>query len=176
MKELHLICNAHLDPVWQWDWNEGMTAAIATFYSAAELADEYDYIFCHNEALLYEYIEEHDPKLFARIQELVKQGKWHIMGGWYVQPDCNIPSGEGFVRQIEAGQSYFNEKFGVRPSVAVNFDSFGHTQGLVQILKKCGYDGYIFCRPMKELMDLPAMHFNWVGFDGSKVKAVRAED
>ena len=78
MKELHLICNAHLDPVWQWDWNEGATAAVATFYAAAELADEYDYIFCHNEALLYEYIEEYDPKLFKRIEELVKAGKWPV--------------------------------------------------------------------------------------------------
>ena len=176
MKELHLICNAHLDPVWQWDWNEGATAALATFYSACELADEYDYIFCHNEALLYEYIEEYDPKLFARIKELIKAGKWHIMGGWYVQPDCNIPSGEGFVRQIESGLSYFKEKFGVRPTVAVNFDSFGHTQGLVQILHKCGYEGYIFCRPMPDLLKLPEMLFDWVGFDGSKIKAVRSED
>ena len=176
MKELHLICNAHLDPVWQWDWNEGATAALATFYSACELADEYDYIFCHNEALLYEYIEEYDPALFARIQTLVKAGKWHIMGGWYVQPDCNIPSGEGFIRQIESGLSYFKEKFGVRPTVAVNFDTFGHTQGLVQILSKCGYEGYIFCRPMPDLLKLPEMLFDWVGFDGSKIKAVRSED
>ena len=176
MKELHLICNAHLDPVWQWDWNEGATTALATFYSAAELADEYDYIFCHNEALLYEWIEEHDPVLFVRIQELVKAGKWHIMGGWYVQPDCNVPSGEGFVRQIETGLNYFKEKFNYRPTVALNFDSFGHTQGLVQILKKCGFNGYLFCRPMKEYMPLPAMHFNWIGFDGSSIKAVRCED
>ena len=176
MKELHLICNAHLDPVWQWDWNEGATAALATFYSAAELADEYDYIFCHNEALLYEYIEEFDPALFARIQALVKKGKWHIMGGWYVQPDCNVPGGEGFVRQIETGLKYFKEKFDYRPTVALNFDSFGHTQGLVQILKKCGFNGYLFCRPMKEFMPLPAMHFNWIGFDGSTIKGVRCED
>ena len=176
MKELHLICNAHLDPVWQWDWNEGATAALATFYSAVELADDYDYIFCHNEALLYEYIEEFDPALFIRIQELVKKGKWHIMGGWYVQPDCNVPSGEGFVRQIESGLKYFKEKFDYRPTVALNFDSFGHTQGLVQILKKCGFNGYLFCRPMKEYMALPAMNFNWIGFDGSSIKAVRCED
>lgn len=176
MKELHLICNAHLDPVWQWDWNEGATAALATFYSAAELADEYDYIFCHNEALLYEYIEEFDPVLFARIKELVKAGKWHIMGGWYVQPDCNVPSGEGFIRQIETGLKYFKEKFDYRPTVAVNFDSFGHTQGLVQILKKCGFNGYLFCRPMPEFMTLPDMAFRWIGFDGSEVKAVRIED
>lgn len=176
MKELHLICNAHLDPVWQWDWNEGATAALATFYSAAELADEYDYIFCHNEALLYEYIEEFNPELFARIKALVKKGKWHIMGGWYVQPDCNVPSGEGFVRQIETGLKYFKEKFDYRPTVALNFDSFGHTQGLVQILKKCGFNGYLFCRPMEEYLTLPAMHFNWIGFDGSSIKAVRCQD
>ena len=176
MKELHLICNAHLDPVWQWDWNEGATAALATFYSAVDIAGEYDYIFCHNEALLYEYVEQYDPKLFAKIKELVKAGKWHIMGGWYVQPDCNVPSGEGFVRQMESGLKYFQEKFGVRPTVAVNFDSFGHTQGLVQILNKCGYEGYIFCRPMPELAKLPEMFFDWVGLDGSTVKAARFED
>ena len=176
MKELHLICNAHLDPVWQWDWNEGASAALATFYSAVDIAEDYDYIFCHNEALLYEYIERFDPKLFARIKELVKAGKWHIMGGWYIQPDCNIPSGEGFVRQIETGLKYFKEKFGVRPTVAVNFDSFGHTQGLVQILNKCGYNGYIFCRPMDWIFDLPAMHFDWKGFDGSSVHAARFQD
>ena len=176
MKELHLICNAHLDPVWQWDWNEGASAALATFYSAAELADEYDYIFCHNEALLYEWIERYDPALFAKIKELVKAGKWHIMGGWYVQPDCNLPGGEGFVRQIETGLSYFLEKFGVRPTTAVNFDSFGHTQGLVQILNKTGYDSYIFCRPLIPMMSLPHMFFEWKGLDGSSVKAARFED
>ena len=176
MKQLHLICNAHLDPVWQWDWNEGAAAALATFYSAAELADEYDYIFCHNEALLYEWIERYDPALFARIKELVAAGKWHIMGGWYVQPDCNIPSGEGFVRQIETGLTYFEKKFGVRPTTAVNFDSFGHTQGLVQILNKTGYDSYIFCRPLVPMMSLPHMFFEWKGLDGSSVKAARFED
>ena len=176
MKQLHLICNAHLDPDWQWDWNEGATAALATFYSAVDIAEEYDYIFCHNEALLYEYVEQYDPALFERIKELVRAGKWHIMGGWYVQPDCNIPSGEGFVRQIESGLTYFKEKFGVRPTVAVNFDSFGHTQGLVQILSKCGYNGYIFCRPMSWIFDLPAMHFDWKGLDGSSVHAARFQD
>ena len=176
MKQLHLICNAHLDPVWQWDWNEGATAALATFYAACEIADEYDYIFCHNEALLYEFVETYDPALFERIKGLVKAGKWHIMGGWYVQPDCNIPSGEGFVRQIESGLSYFKEKFGIIPTAAVNFDSFGHTQGLVQILSKCGYGGYICCRPMPEFNPFSANYMEWKGFDGSSVKVARFDD
>ncbi len=159
-----------------WDWQEGATAALATFYQAAELADEFDYVFCHNEAVLYEFVEKHDPALFKRIQEHVKAGKWHIMGGWYLQPDCHIPSGEAFVRQIRLGQEYFKSRFGKTPTTAINFDSFGHSVGLVQILKKCGYDSYIFCRPMPEMLELPDNVFNWVGLDGSKIKACRFED
>ena len=173
MKKLHLICNAHLDPVWMWSWDEGQSMALATYYSAAELLDEYDYVFCHNELALYEYVETHDPKLFERIKKFVEEGKWHIMGGWYLQPDCNLPSGESFVRQILGGREYFLEKFGKAPKTAVNFDSFGHTRGLVQILKKCGQDSYICCRPMPELLKLEDNVFNWVGYDGSKIKAVR---
>ena len=107
MKKLHLICNSHIDPVWMWDWEEGLGTAISTFYQAAEFCDEYDYIFCHNESILYEFIQEHDPVLFERIKKLVEEGKWHIMGGWYLQPDCNMPSGEAFVRQIKLGREYF---------------------------------------------------------------------
>ena len=176
MKKIHLICNSHLDPVWMWDWEEGLSTAISTYYQAVEFCKEYDYVFCHNEAVLYEFVEEHDPKLFAEITEQVKAGKWHIMGGWYLQPDCNIPSGEAFVRQIKLGREYFAEKFDARPTTAINFDSFGHTVGLVQIMKKCGFDSYLFCRPMPEMLDLPDREFIWVGKDGSKIKASRAED
>lgn len=176
MKVLHLVCNAHLDPVWMWDWDEGACAALSTFYSAAELLDEYDYVFCHNEAVLYQYVEKYAPELFAKIKKAIACGKWHVMGGWYLQPDCMLPSGESFIRQITTGREYFQEKFGVRPTVAVNFDAFGHTRGLVQILKKCGYDGYIFCRPMPEFMNLPDSPFWWKGYDGSKIKAIRIND
>ncbi len=176
MKKLHLICNAHLDPVWMWDWHEGAAAALATYYSAVELAGEYDYIFCHNEVILYEYIEKYAPDLFIKIQELVKKGKWHIMGGWYLQPDCMLPQGESFLRQITLGKEYFQEKFGVYPTVAVNFDAFGHTKGLVQILAKSGFNGYIACRPFPNDFPLENNLFWWQGYDGSKIKALRVPD
>ncbi len=172
---VHLICNAHLDPIWQWKWNEGISAAVSTFRSAAELCDEYDYVFCHGEAMLYEAIEEYAPDLFVKIQELVKSGKWHIMGGWYLQPDCNMPQGESFIRQIKAGTEYFEKKFGVKPTTAINFDPFGHTRGLVQIMNKCGQDSYIVMRPKKHEITLPAEQFLWEGFDGSTVKVFRTE-
>ena len=69
MSKIHLICNAHLDPVWQWDWQEGACAALSTFSSAVELAEEFDYIFCHGEVTLYKFIEEYSPALFEKIQK-----------------------------------------------------------------------------------------------------------
>ena len=175
MKKLHLICNAHIDPIWQWTWDEGISSAIATFRSAADLADEFDYIFCHNEALLYEAIEQNAPDLFARIQQLVKDGKWHIMGGWYLQPDCLMPAGETFVRQIAVGREYFKEKFNTIPEIVVNMDSFGHSIGLVQILAKMGYKGYLTCRPRAgDQFKYPSRFFTWRAPDGSSLIATQS--
>ncbi len=170
MKEVHLICNAHLDPIWQWEWEEGAAAALSTFRAAADLADEFDYIFCHNEVTLYKYIEEYAPALFAKIKKLIREGKWHIIGGWYLQPDCNMPAGESFVRQILVGRRYFVEKFGAEPTTAINFDAFGHSSGLPQILSKCGQDSLILARPGND--PIPARQFVWEGIDGSSIKVL----
>lgn len=167
MEKMHLLCNAHLDPVWLWQRNEGIAEAISTFRVAADFCEEYDgFVFNHNEAILYEWVEEHEPQLFERIKKLVKKGNWKIMGGWYLQPDCVMTSGESLLSQIDIGNEYFMEKFGIKPTTAINFDPFGHTRGLVQILTKKGYDSYIFMRPYEIDGD-----FIWEGFDGSQVFA-----
>lgn len=176
-KTLFLICNAHLDPVWLWEWEEGAAEALSTFRTAARLCEEFEeFVFNHNEALLYRWIEEYEPELFAGIKDLVKRKKWHIMGGWYVQPDCNMPSGESLVRQILLGRQYFKKNFGVEPETAVNFDPFGHSRGLVQILKKAGYTSYLFCRPDRDWLSLPGDDFLWVGYDVSEIPAHRAAE
>ena len=174
-RRIHLVCNAHLDPVWLWEWQEGAGEALSTFRTAAELCEKDPaFIFCHNEAVLYKWVEENEPALFRRLQRLVRRGRWHIMGGWWVQPDCNMPSGESFVRQALLGKNYFREKFGVDVKTAVNLDPFGHTRGLVQILAKSGSDSYLCCRPGQAECPLPADAFVWVGYDGSEVLANRA--
>jgi alpha-mannosidase len=169
-RQIHLICNAHLDPVWLWEWQEGAAEALSTFRTAAELCENNaTFVFNHNEVILYEWVREYEPGLFERIKNLVQKGQWHIMGGWYLQPDCNMPSGESFVRQILAGRLYFREHFGVAPTTAINFDPFGHSRGLVQILAKSGFDSYLFGRPGDQWMKMDNAPFVWVGFDGSKI-------
>ena len=85
-RRIHLVSNAHLDPVWQWRWEEGAAEAITTFGIAARLLREFPgFIFNHNEAILYRWVMEHDPALFDEIRRLVKEGRWCIAGGWDLQ-------------------------------------------------------------------------------------------
>lgn len=174
MDKLHLICNAHLDPVWLWEWEEGAAEAISTFRVAADFCEQFDgFVFNHNEVVLYQWVQEYEPALFRRIQRLVRKGRWHIMGGWYLQPDCNMPSGESFVRQGLVGRRYFKKYFGVTPTTAINFDPFGHSRGLVQILRKLGYDSYLICRPTPSDGVIAEDDFLWIGLDGSEISVHR---
>ncbi len=173
---LHLICNAHLDPVWQWRWEEGAAEALSTFRAAASiLREREDLIFNHNEAVLYRWVESYDPPLFREIRRLVKMGRWAIGGGWHLQPDLNLPGLESLVRQIEEGRRYFREKFDAAPKVAYCFDSFGHGAGLPQILAQAGYKMYIHMRPQAAEMALPADLYRWRGCDGSEIPVYRIE-
>jgi alpha-mannosidase len=176
-KKIHLICNAHLDPVWLWRWNDGLAEAISTFRIAADFCEKHPgFIFNHNEALLYRWVETNAPELFSRIRKLVKSGSWHIAGGSWVQPDINTPSGESHIRQFLMGKRYFAEKFGMSPKIAYNFDSFGHPEGYAQILAGCGFDGYIFCRPDYRSLQLPEKAFIWKDRSGASVYARRSSD
>lgn len=171
---LHMIGNAHLDPVWLWQWQEGFQETKATFRSALDRMKEYDdFVFTSSSAANYEWIENNEPEMFEEIKERVKQGRWEIVGGWWVQPDCNIPGGESFVRQGLYGQHYFKEKFGVTAKVGYNVDSFGHHGMLPQILKKSGMDQYIFMRPSPQEKGLPNRLFWWESDDGSRVLTYR---
>lgn len=171
--QIHMVGNAHLDPVWLWQWPEGLGAMRATFRSALDRMDETDgFVFTSSQAAMYEYVEKCDPKLFADIKQRVAEGRWVIVGGWWVQADCNVPGNEGLVRQALYGVRYFKEKLGVDIRVGYNVDSFGHSAAIPQILKKSGMDYYVFMRPgPHEKPELPGRLFHWASPDGSKVLA-----
>ena len=175
MKTFHMIGNAHLDPVWLWDWREGYQENQATLLSALQRLEEFeDFVFTCSSAQFYEWIEESNPYLFERIQKFVDNGRWVIVGGWWVQPDCNIPGAEAFARHSLISQTYFKEKFGRTARTGYCVDSFGHNAMLPQILKLSGMDNYVFQRPSaKENPDLPGCLFAWQSPDGSRVNTFR---
>ncbi|MEM1104979.1 MAG: glycoside hydrolase family 38 C-terminal domain-containing protein [Pseudomonadota bacterium] len=170
---VHMIGNAHLDPVWLWPWQEGLDEALATFRSAADRCDEYpEFIFTRGEAWQYEKLARYDPALFGRIAELVARGQWNVAGGQYIQPDLNAPTLESHRRQFRRGLAYFEKAFGVRPVSAFNVDSFGHPATFPDIVAPLGMIGYTIQRPKDFQMKLPQA-FVWRGPAGHELITFR---
>ena len=171
---VHMIGNAHIDPVWLWRAEEGFRVVRETCQAALERMEETpEFVFCRSSAATYKWLEEREPELFEKIRQRVKEGRWNVVGGWWEQPDCNTPCGESFVRQALYGKRYFQEKLGADVRVGYNVDSFGHAGTLPQILKKCGLDYYCFFRPGPHEKQLPAGLFLWQAPDGTQVLACR---
>src|SRR5579862_8259459 len=90
---IHLIGNAHLDPVWLWDWREGLNESILTVRTILKLMDEFpEFTFIRGEAAIYQHIERYDPATFRRIVKYVSNGRWDVVGGVYLQSDHNLPA------------------------------------------------------------------------------------
>ncbi len=175
MDRVYLIGNAHLDPVWLWTWKEGFHEIKATFQSALDRMNEFEgYVFTCACASYYEWVEENAPEMFCEIKKRVKEGRWKIVGGMWVQPDMNSLSGESIARQLLVSQRYFKEKFGVTVKTGYNVDTFGHNGQLPQILNLSGIVNYVWMRPMMhENASVPEGALLWKGVDGSTVKAFR---
>ncbi len=171
---LYLIGNAHIDPVWLWRWQEGYAEVKATFRSALDRMEEFpEYIFTCAGACYYKWIEESEPEMFSEIRARIREGRWIPVGGMWIQPDCNLPSGESFARHFLYSQQYFYSRFGAITRVGYNVDSFGHNGMLPQLLRKSGMDSYVFLRPDETEKDLPGSVFRWHSPDGSCVTAFR---
>ena len=129
--QIHLIGNAHIDPVWLWRWQEGYAEIKASFQSALDRIDEFQgFIFTSACAAYYKWVEENEPAMFEEIRKRVCEGRWYVAGGMWVQPDCNTPSGESFARHLLLSQRYFFERFNIYVTVGYNVDSFGHNGAL----------------------------------------------
>ena len=136
----HLIANAHLDPVWLWDWREGLNEGIITCRTILDLMDEYpELTFIRGEAAIYEAHRAARPgHVRSASAATSRQGRWDVVGGTYIQPDTNLPATETFARHFARGQRYFRSRFGRPVQVAWAADSFGHAAGLPEILARAG--------------------------------------
>ena len=175
--KVHLIGNAHLDPIWLWRWQEGCGEVLQTFRSALDRLREYpDFVFTCSSASYYKWVEEIDPDMFEEIRARVKEGRWVPVNGWWVQPDCNMPSGESFARQALYSQLYYYEKFGRICNTGYNVDSFGHNGMMPQLVKKGGMTAYVMMRPEHhENADIPNV-FMWESADGTQIPTYKIPD
>jgi alpha-mannosidase len=163
--------NAHIDAAWLWPVSETVDVVHRTFTTALQLMNEYpDYTYTQSAAAYTEWMADKYPALNAQIKQRVKEGRWEIVGGMWVEPDLNIPDGESLVRQLLVGQRYFKSQYDVTARIGWNPDSFGYNWQLPQIYKRSGMD-YFVTQKMhwNDTNQLPFRLFWWESPDGSKV-------
>jgi alpha-mannosidase len=166
------VGNSHIDMAWLWPWTETVEVVRNTFRSVLDLMREYpDFKFTMSSARTYEWMQEKYPDLFAEIEQRVKEGRWEVIGGMWVEPDLNMPDGESLVRQILVGKRYFEKNFGVDVKIGWNPDSFGYNYQLPQIYKRSGMDYFVTQKLMwaHEFTTFPYKFFWWQAPDGSRL-------
>ena len=174
MQQFHIriVGNSHIDMAWLWPWTETVEVVRNTFQSVLDLMREYpDFKFTMSSARTYEWMQEKYPDLFQQIEKRVKEGRWEVIGGMWVEPDLNMPDGESLVRQILVGKRYFERNFGVDVKIGWNPDSFGYNYQLPQIYKKSGMDYFVTQKLLwaHEFTTFPYKLFWWQAPDGSKL-------
>ena len=169
--KIFLLGHAHLDLAWLWPVEETWSVAQNTFASVLKLQPIFpDLTFCHSTPALYSWIEEHRPDLFASIQQQVRNGRWEIVGGMWVEPELNVLNGESIVRQVLYGQRYVEAKFGIFNKVAWLPDSFGFCWQLPQILFLGGIEYFVTQKlRWNDTTEFPYDLFWWQAPDGSQI-------
>ncbi|MHA1712796.1 MAG: alpha-mannosidase [Candidatus Ranarchaeia archaeon] len=167
----YFLGHSHIDAAWLWRIDETKKVLRETWDRVVKLMDSYsDLVFCQSSAQYYEWLEKEYPETFSAVRKKIREGRWEIVGGTWIEPDCNMPSGESLVRQFLYGKKYFQLKFEKDITVAWLPDSFGFAWTLPQIMLKAGMK-YFLTQKMNwnDTTVFPYYVFSWVGPDGSSI-------
>lgn len=165
------IGHTHIDVAWLWRLKHTREKAARSFSTVMRLMENYpDYTFLQSQPQLYEYIKEDYPELYEEMKDRIQEGRWEADGATWLEPDCNIPSGESLVRQLLFGSIFFRNEFGKEMNYLWLPDVFGYSWALPQILKKSGIDMLMTTKlSWNQTNRMPNDTFIWKGIDGSEV-------
>jgi alpha-mannosidase len=171
--KVSFLAHSHLDAAWLWTFKETIEVFHDTCETVLRLMETYpSFYFCQSSAQYYKWLEESYPETFTKIKRRIEEGRWEVVGGTWIEPDGNLPSGESFVRQFLYGKRYFKERFGLDIDVAWFPDSFGLAWTLPQIMKKSGINFFLTQKMnWNDTTCFPYYFFKWIAPDGSSVYA-----
>lgn len=168
---VNALGHSHIDAAWLWPLRETKRKCSRTFATVLTYMEQYpEYRYTQSQPQLYAYMKEGYPDLYARIKQAVAEGRWEPQGAMWVEADCNITSGESFVRQILYGKQFFREEFGLDNTILWLPDVFGYSAALPQILQQSGVPYFMTQKiSWSQFNKFPHHTFWWEGIDGSRV-------
>ena len=173
MANVVCIGHSHIDTAWLWPIRQTREKCQRTFSTAVNMMKEYpEYKFITSQPQQFKFIKEDEPELFEEIKGMVESGSWEIEGAMWVEPDCNLPSGESLCRQLLYGKRFMKQEFGVDSRILWLPDVFGYSAALPQILRKAGVTRFVTSKiSWNETNTLPNDVFKWQGIDGTEILA-----
>ena len=169
--QITCVGHTHIDIAWLWTIDQTREKAQRSFANMLALMDKYpQFKFMSSQPILFKFVKEECPDLYERVREKVKEGRFEVEGGMWVEADCNLSSGESLVRQLLKGKSFFKDEFGVDCKVLWLPDVFGYSAALPQILRKSGIDTFVTSKiSWNDTNTMPYDIFTWRGIDGSEI-------
>ena len=157
------IGHTHIDIAWLWTISQTKEKAVRSFATVLNLMKQYpDYKFMSSQPILYRFIKEKEHELYNEIKQRIKEGRWEADGAMWLEADCNIPSGESFIKQIVFGNEFFKDEFGVESKSLWLPDVFGYSAALPQILKKSGISYFMTTKlDWNQFNTIPNDTFMW---------------
>ncbi|WP_099157030.1 alpha-mannosidase [Virgibacillus ndiopensis] len=168
---VHAIGHTHIDVAWLWRLKHTREKVARSFSTVLRLMEKYpEYLFQQAQPQLYDYIKQDYPVIYEQIHKRVEEGRWEPDGGMWVEPDCNLPSGESFIRQLLHGTRFLRKEFGVECTYLWLPDVFGYSWALPQILKKSGIKSFVTTKiSWNQYNRMPHDVFKWRGIDGTEI-------
>ncbi len=175
-REMSMLGHSHLDVAWLWTYDATSRKAERTLATAVrQLGSDATYIYTQSQPQLFAFVAQRDPAFFERVRSLARAGRIDTSGAaMWVEPDCNLPSGESLLRQLVFGIRYVEREFGQTPTVAWLPDTFGFANTLPTLLRHAGI-GYFGTTKLgwNDTTAFPHSRFRWAGPDGSSVVAAQ---
>ncbi len=166
-----MVGQSHIDLAWLWPVRETVRKTSRTFSTMCTLLEQYpEFVYTQSQPQLFAYVKDHYPELYAKIKRYVAEGRWELVGGMWIEPDLNIPSGESLARQLLYGQRFYREEFQQTSSIEWLPDTFGYAASLPQLLRQAGIDYFMTTKlNWNDTNVFPYDLFQWVGIDGTPV-------
>ena len=169
--QMLMVGQSHIDLAWLWPVKEAIRKCSRTFSTMSTLLEENpNFTYAQSQPQAYAYVKKHYPEIYERVKKHIADGRWEVVGGMWVEPDLNMPSGESLVRQLVYGMKFYKEEFGVQPRIEWLPDTFGYCASLPQLLKSAGIDYFMTSKMnWNDTNPFPFDLFYWEGIDGTRI-------
>ncbi len=169
---IYVVPHTHIDIEWYWTYDKTRTISIRLLREALDLLRvDTRYTFVQDQALawkpFWEDLNANERKLLL---SLIKEGRWEVAGGTWVQTENAEPDFESLSRQFLYAKPWLEKTFGTTVRTYWNIDVFGHTRQVPQLLARAGIPYCVFMRDVpRERNAQVRSPFWWQAPDASKV-------